>query len=496
MKKVIPILLCLLLLCGCDAPAAGPGLTTGRPGTESLGAPSNPGSIGTSIPASTAAPETVAQPLSSLAISPDCAKAMDPANYFGEAVTFDEAWSITGWWEFSGDTTAYEAVKAYVTLLTEQYDFQLVAQPYEHILESSHYTMTDFEFTLDYAGQWPLEEDLNKGEHTKLEGDIVITGNITVDDEKSQGLASFDVRFNTNLKIIDEGYRFGGEKITRYYCGDSFGAGLLRNPDGSFETSDGRLKASVGETMLLHDGKAAVHTTLFNLNSKSEIQEIVVANGLDIYQVAFAFPITRTLTSGTVYDEFDLYTEEMLEEPYENLTEGTPDLRNEGFHILRGERYYVPQQGMMADFKQLNMRIMYVDADYSVAVIYFCADFGSKPNRTEGLIAVQLNAPNGGMSNGNATVYNMKVGQELQIEGPYESSSMYNLHRWSFVSGSEFCEMHNTKLQTVKIIAHGPGTVRIKVEHEYTEEVYDTILGRPSDEPTKATQEYVIYIGE
>ncbi len=502
MKKLIAVFLILLTLCSCGSPddyesEKNNNLQNNDNSSENDTSGKNDGTSDKNDTAeNTDNPETVAAPLSSLDITPSCAKAMNPVDYFGDAAVLTEAWQTTGYWTFNGTPETYEAVKKYAALLTENYDFQLVAEPYEDVLETRNYTTTKFEYTLKYSGNLRLEDNLKKGDHTSNKGDIVLTGSFTVYSTNDEDKLNFDIRFNTNLKVIDEGYRLNGDKITRQYCGDSFGVGLIRNADGSFETTDGRFKAAVGEAILINDGVTSTHTTFFNLNSVSKIQEITVSNKLGIYQLAFAFPITKTLTSGEIFDEFDLLTNNYLEKPFENLTEKAPDLRNRGFHILHGEKYYMPQQGMLADIKQVNMRIMYVDETYSVAVIYFCADFSTTPTRTEGLLAVQLNSQNGGMSSGNSKVYNMKVGENLEIEGPFEYGAMYNLHTWSFISGSEYCEMHHTNLRTVNIIAHKPGTVRIKVAHEYTEEEYDSLLGTKSDEPKKATTEYVIYISE
>ncbi len=496
MKKITAILLSLVLLlsCGCT-PADTPTSSSGGTGLPSQGADPTIGSTAATV--ADAGP--VAEPLTDLTIAPACAKLQNPVSFFGDSAKFHSTNVARDSWAFSGDETAYEAIKAYVALLQKEYGFVSVMDPYEQIKDYRHSSWVYFEFILNYAGEHPLENNPKGGEHTFEKGDIVITGSIYTNKSDQKSDSSFDVIFNSHLRVIDQGHRYGKEREVRSYCGDSFGAGLIRNPDGSFETGDGRLKANVGEAMLISGGATTVHTALFNLSAQSGVQEVTVSDAMGIYQVAFAFPITRTLVSGALYEDSDLVTTNRLEKPYENTTEKAPNLGKQGFHILHGEKYFVPQYGMLADFKQVSLRTMYVDKDYSVAVFYFCADFATAPDRTEGLIAVQLNGtggPNGGMSTGNAKVYNLKVGEQLQLEGGEVYGSHYHVYIWSFLGGSEFCEMHDTNQKTATVIAHRAGTVRIKLEYKYTEDTYDSILGINTYDMKSATTEYVIYISE
>ncbi len=444
----------------------------------------------------TSEPTLVAEPLESAVISAKGACVMDPAKYFGGSVALDGAWSSFNSYDFVGVAADLEQIEAYINLLRDEYGFVIMYDPYEDLYESGRYSSFDFEIILSYVGFEAVDGDLPKGDHTGYEGDCVISGRYTIRESDPKGAMEFEISFNTGIAVVDEGYRYGKDKLTVSYAGESFTAGLYLNSDGSYETDDGRLKASVGEAVMLSDGNRSNLTVLFNLNSRSDIQEIIINNSLSIQQVAFAFPMTRVLRSGVIYDENDLLSEHGLVNPQKNLTEDTVDLRYEGFRILHGEKYYMPQQGMLADFSRLNMRIMYVDELYSVAVIYFCAEFNSSPNVTECLMAVPLNAPGGGTSSaGTDGVYNIKVGDKLEIDGPNQFDSMYHTYQWSFVSGSELCEMHNTHSQTATVIAHKAGTVRIKLVYEYTEEK-ENLLGRYEDQASTRTDEYVIYITE
>ncbi len=496
----------LLTFTGCTSsfPGSSPDFTDNSDyfpdsGTSDITPFPTPGTVSTPptpTPTSTPtpAPKPVTESLASTQITGEGAIVPDPVAYFGKNLTLTWASSTFNLWTFEGTFASYEAIREYVTLLDTSFDFDMLISPYEDIYQSGNYKLVDFEYIMSYNGIYSIGDEQAEGEHTKYDGDMVITGTYKVTQANPQGELECDIMFNMDITVLDEGYRFNEEKLARYYCGESFGAGLYKNTDGSYETSDGRFRVSVGEAVMLSDGVASRLTVLFNLNSRSNIQEFVLNNSMGITQAAFAFPITKTLTQGSIYCENQLLSEHGLANPLKNLTEKTVDLRYEGFRILHQERYYIVQQGMLADFNRLNMRIMYIDENYSVAVIYFCAEFDSKPNTVECLMAVPLNSPSGGTSAGNSDgVYNIKINETVEIKGPHEFDSKYHTYEWSFVSGSEFCEMHNTHAQTSKIIAHSAGTVRVRLVYSYTKK-FVNVLGEYDHHAQTRTLEYVIYI--
>ncbi len=444
-------------------------------------------------------PSLVTQGLSSLVIPMTENSVMDPVAYFGNNVSFEMVWSFNGapMYDIKGDKSAYDMAQAYVELLCSEYNFTLAAEPYLVENDYGARVLSEFEFVLLYTGDVSMKQgEEGDGKFTGIKGHVCLCGNIE-DVRDGESTLKMDIEIDASLDLADHGYRYGEEHIPKEYVGASFGAGLYRYSDGRYETADGRLSAVQGQAMILSDGVPTIRNVRVELSENAKKQSFIVENQLGLPLVQFSLPATRVLASGMTFAEQEFFAAPIFDLDVPKSFESINS--NFGFNILHGETYLVPLQGMFTDLKTLAMRVMYVDPEYTEAVIYFCATLRTAPKTVEGLLVVNMNglAEGGSSSSGTAqNTYRIRAGESIDIEGPNQFGSMYHVYSWSYISGSDISEMRNTNQYKVTVIGHKLGTVRIKLRYEYTERKNDMVTGREEDNPTYRICEYVIHISD
>ncbi len=427
----------------------------------------------------------VADGLSSGSALKDKSDAMDLLYYAQEEMTFgNEGTSGTSIVrDFKGTASDYDVLCAYVDLLCEEYDLELVAEPYYN---DSGSTYTFIEFVLNYTGSKSMIGNGISGTFTGNIGDVMIYAQVKRD--RLEGAIWYDCA----LEMSDDGYVYGSSSGGKSYIGDSFSAGLYKLSDGSFQTTDGRLSAAIGEAMMITDGASTTFPSNFIYDNDDNRQEIYIENIYGTAQQVIYIPTTVTLTSGQIFDSSYFIIDSDWATNERGISSTVPAYTwTAMFACLHDGNYIYPVRGLSGAMTDLNVRVMYVDD--STAVFYACAQFESSPYEVETLIAVAIgtdtvaeNKPNG--------EYTISVGDSIDITGPYEYDTGYDLWEWVFVEGEEYADLTGSNAQICKITGVKSGDVRVKVTYSYSVKEPDVLTGIARSVGHSTTCEYVIHV--
>ena len=282
---------------------------------------------------------------------------------------------------YKGDEACLAALEDYVALLCSEYDFELAAEPYRKELES-----TFFDFCLRYTGpDGPLDGAV-EGTFSQTPCDLMLYGTL------QRGRLKGAIWYDPALSGVDHGYRRGQEEAgAAAPSGASALAGLWREADGGFSTTDGRLSAGVGQAALLWDGEAASAAARCLRYTDEQRLEVQIQSGQGADLVRFYLPLAQTPESGDILTAATF----MVESGYAVRADGIFDelpryTWPSMFAVLHEGSWIVPVLGMGGAMEQLTVRVMY--ADEATAVFYACARFGSAPHDLELLAAVDLTA--------------------------------------------------------------------------------------------------------
>ena len=142
---------------------------------------------------------------------------------------------------FKGNKSCYGALEDYVELLCGEYGFRLEGEPYYQVLGGDVF----FDFCLVCTGGNAPASHKVTGTFSKTLCDLSLYGTIQGNTLKG------GLWFDPSLTGLDGGYRYGREGADTAPVGESALAGLWREANGSFSTSDGRLTAAVGRDNVL-----------------------------------------------------------------------------------------------------------------------------------------------------------------------------------------------------------------------------------------------------
>lgn len=417
-------------------------------------------------------------------LSKPVSDAMDLLYYAQQEMTLGDA-SASGTSmvrDFKGNAADYDVLCAYVELLCDKYDFELVADP--HYKEGSTYTF--IEFVLNYTGSKNMTGSGIKGVYTDNVGDVMIYAEIKRDTLKGA------MWYDSALEPGNDGYVYGSSSGGSSYIGDSFAAGLYRLADGSFQTTDGRLTAAVGEAMMITDGSSTTYESDYIYDNDDNRQEIYVENKYGTEQQVVYIPTTVTLATDQIYDSSYF----IIESNWATNTRGIeskipPYTWTAMFACLHDGNYIYPVRGLSGVMTDVNMRVMYVDE--SIAVFYTCAQFESEPYEVETLIAVPIgldtvaeNQPDG--------EYTISVGSYVDISGPYEYDTGYDLWSWEFVYGDSLATLTGENAQICRITGTSAGEIRVRVTYSYSVKEPDVLTGIERSVSHSTSQEFVVTI--
>ena len=279
------------------------------------------------------------------------------------------------------------------------------------------------------------------------------------------------------------------------YVGESMSAGLYRMPDGSFETSDGRLNAAVGKAMFLSDKNGLIYSAEYVLDLDSNRHQFYVKNKSGIIQLNFYFPAATTLSTGNIFaeDYFIIDRDYAQHDDFQKQDNIPSYTWSSMFAMLHDNGYVIPIRSMSGEMKRLNLRVMYWEEDVA-AVIYACAKFDTAPYEVEMLIAVSLGEGSvvSDKADGEFTV---RPGGNLEITGPSEFGAKYELWSWEIVDGSGLASVSGANSRTVTVTAgKSTGDIRIQMIYEYGVEEPDVLTGNPRTVGRTKTEEYTVHI--
>lgn len=427
----------------------------------------------------------VAKELSSDSVSKEKSDAMDLLYYAQQEMSLDTVGPsgtslVRG---FSGTASDYDVLYAYVELLCAEYEFELVETPY---YDDSGSTYTFVEFVLHYTGSKSMIGSGIGGTFTGNIGEVMIYAQIKRDTLKGA------IWYDSALEMGDDGYVYGSSAGGKSYIGDSFGAGLYWMPDGSYQTTDGRLSASVGEAMLITDGTSTTFSADFTYDNDDNKQKVCVRNSYGTEQQVFYIPTTVTLASEQIYDSSYFIVESDWATKERGVSSGVPSYTWAAmFACLHDGNYIYPVRGLSGVMTDVNVRVMYVSE--SVAVFYTCAQFESSPYEVEALVAVAIgtdtvveNKPDG--------EYTISVGGTVDITGPSEFDTGYDLWAWEFVEGEDCAKLTGANAQICRVTGEKTGDVRVRVTYSYSVKEPDVLTGIERSVGHSTTREYVIHV--
>ena len=355
-----------------------------------------------------------------------------------------------------------------------------VIEPYIEMLQANGFTLVD-EYNFSYKKtfrSWAFTFDaVPDAETVNMQyNDTPCHVCIWMSEDHDE----YHIDISPTLQFFDTGLRMDGGMESEIIAGPSAGAGLLRMPDGSYQTSDGRLSASVGTATVIRDGESYTCSARWEVDGGDE--RLWVEN----YYRNEGF---------------------LMEVPEHSLMEG--DILQMA-QFLR-ERYYVNEKARFAsynwhtplfviaydgvwsgpvlngtDFKAVTVRLMYYQPG-GEAVYYVYALLNHKePAEVEALVAVDMSVGSGGF----ADATRLSVGDSFTLSYPEEVfGSNYHVYEWAVTDG-----MGNVTIEAsgskCRIHAVSKGIATVTVTYSYTEEEPDVLTGIMRDVQKSRSQSY------
>lgn len=276
---------------------------------------------------------------------------------------------------YKGNKSCYAALESYVDVLCSEYDFRQEGEPYYEVIGGDLF----FDFCLVYTGENAPASHKVTGTFSKTMCDLSLYG--TTQGSTLKGGLWFD----PSLTGLDGGYRYGQEGADVTPVGESALAGLWREADGSFSTSDGRLTAAAGRAMLLWDDEASTASASYLRYTDEGRQELVLESTSGRLARIY-LPLSCELTGGRVLGQEQFIIESSYAVSAGGLFEDEPSYTWPSmFAVHRQEGWVVPVRGMSGAMTALWTRVMYAEGD--TLVIYAAAEFETSPRALE-LLAV------------------------------------------------------------------------------------------------------------
>ena len=300
----------------------------------------------------------------------------------------------------------------------------------------------------------------------------------------SAGTKTYRIDLVDGLELCDLGLRMDGKNFDLTPGGESLGAGLIRLDDGSYQTSDGRLTAQVGQALVVRDGVGLTgdvfwetqgDTHMFTVEGYTPEESIVF--GLD----------GEALKQGAIFQKYDLEQDEFT------------------FHLTVDEQTWGQTYNTTA-FASISVRVMYYQPEGDAVLYIHTATTVGEPGEIEILCAVST-APvpekpmpeydpddlvrvDGGV---NQTI-TITTDQVLEIFYDHRGwDSMYHVFEWTVTEGEELVEMYGAESHRF-FFPTDPGVVIVKLRYGYTKEEPDVLTGIPRDNPKSHDRTYSIII--
>ena len=197
---------------------------------------------------------------------------------------------------------------------------------------------------------------------------------------------NFFVKYSGELLMQDLGLRINGKNLDVFQLGKSATEGLLVMPDGSFQTSDGRLNAQLNKATVIRDGKKIKADAHYNLNKSEWLMVNEYHRNEDFF---FAVDPEYTV-QGDYY-----WCSSFVEGRYSFVDGDADKVMNNGhgenpyFVLSANNHRYGPTQSNNR-FESLFVRVMYYKEDETAVYYVYAKLKDSEPSEIEALCAVSL----------------------------------------------------------------------------------------------------------
>lgn len=226
---------------------------------------SNPST--SSTPGTSGTKELIYDPSKSVSVTTSLDRSsveiQNPQAYFSGDLAYIETNNVTNYneWIFKGPAGPMED---FVELLCGGYNLTLVDEYHQTYTSGGQFHA----YLLDYTGTGQVRQTRDVPYISGKTGNVAVYGH--TDDSKKP--VEFRVYIPKDMRVADLGLRHSGGNEDMDLPGTSAGAGLYRLADGSFETTDGRLRAAPEKTMVLRDGET--YETDTYLVVKDDVEEL------------------------------------------------------------------------------------------------------------------------------------------------------------------------------------------------------------------------------
>lgn len=377
---------------------------------------------------------------------------------------------------FNGNESAAALIEKYVnTICSGGYNLELKDSYYQ-----TYGNSTFASWAIDYTGTGRVDRT-TKSIFNDVECKVSLHYTVEYGSLKGQ------LWIPASMEIVDLGLRYGGSKENISLAGPSAMAALYRMPDGSYQTSGGRLSAAPGHATVLRDGQPYSVETSFERDTNDVLW---VRNFYRDEGIYFCVPANR-LMAGDVFSLRDLlydstWTFRSLD-VFDEYRHDTPF-----FGLGHDNDFITPRtrQGMN-EFDALTVRVMYWEPGVE-AVYYIYAELSTAPYIIEALCAVSLARSEGFSGKENERL--MYTGESIQLTSPREYYPNYELFTWEIVEGAGVVELSGTNTPTCTVKALRTGTAVVRVNYNYGVDEPDVLTGIRRNADHTQTVEYFIYV--
>lgn len=413
----------------------------------------------------------------------DTAFMQDLVTYCCDRLSYDKISNTNNYMvrDYQGGKEDYQLVKDYVNMLVE-------TNPYlelQHVHEKE-YDDVFFSFAIDYTGNVNMGPKIEQT-YTDNQCNIMLYGSI------HRSKLELSVWTPANMELTDLGLRWEGGQADVSFGGPSASAGLYRNADGSFETTDGRFRVAPGEAMILRDGEVFTTEATYNRNDKTDRDLIWMRYFHQEETLHLSYP-AHSLHSGDL-----LWLRDVNRENSWLLKDGGVFEAEKDFTSSRWDgpflganhagSWITPVNAPSSSFTDAAVRVMYMDGD--VAVFYLYAEYTTAPFTMEALCAVPLVD----RLTEDEIDYTTSVGQALNLSYEWtEFGASFNQYSWEIISGSDLATLSDTQSKTCTLHAGKPGLVGVRVTYNYGTTEPNVLTGNPSHVSRTKTHDYIIKI--
>jgi len=382
--------------------------------------------------------------------------------------------------DYKGSEGDLQLVKDYVSMLVSTHPYLTLKDSYWQSYDGTSF----FSYAIDYTGNVNMGSQV-KQTYADTMCDVMIYGTI----ERSR--MELAVWTPADMELADLGYRYGGGQADVSIGGQSALAGLYKNADGSYETSDGRFRVFPGEAMILRDGQ--VYTTEATYAKDDDRDCIWMRYFYRNETLHFSYP-PHSLMTGDTFRLKDFLQESSWLVKDRGMFEEEDDLVSYRWNGLflganHDGDWITPVNAPTSLFKDATVRVMYMDRE--LAVFYVYAEYTTAPYTVEALCAVPLQQT---VTDSDAD-YITYAGQLLDVpfEGTHFGAS-YELFDWEIISGADLASLSNTQSKTCTLRAQKPGFVGLRVTYSYGAKEPDVLTGNMTNASHTKTQDYIIWI--